>query len=120
MADHLDAPGLKSPNMDAKIDITDLYAFQKPQDAGRTILILNVNPLAPTLANSFEDGAIYEIMVDNNGDAVAEVAYQITFTPFSGGKQTASVNLVSGTAAEALALGGTAVIQNAPVSFDAT
>ena len=30
MSDHLDAPGLNSPNMDARVDITDIFAFQKP------------------------------------------------------------------------------------------
>jgi len=29
MADHFDAPGLASPAMDARVDITDHYAFQK-------------------------------------------------------------------------------------------
>jgi hypothetical protein len=53
MADHLDAPGLTSPAMDARVDITDHYAFQKPGDGSRAILILNVNPLAPTHANEF-------------------------------------------------------------------
>ena len=54
MADHLDAPGLMSPNGNAKTDITDVYAFQKPGDPDTSILILNVNPLAPTLATEFE------------------------------------------------------------------
>ena len=42
MADHLDAPDLTSPAMDARVDITDHYAFQKPDHPDRTILILNV------------------------------------------------------------------------------
>ncbi len=33
MSDHLDAPGMKPPNMDASVDICDIYAFQKPGDA---------------------------------------------------------------------------------------
>ena len=48
MADHLDAPGLMSPNANAKTDITDIYVFQKPGDEDKSILIMNVNPLAPT------------------------------------------------------------------------
>src|SRR5712691_7575593 len=83
MSDHLDSPGpitvtkdghsvmIGPPLGDAKTDITDLYAFLKP-DAGRdeqddeqddeqegeqeddaangkSILMLNVNPLAPAL-----------------------------------------------------------------------
>ncbi|HEX9133941.1 MAG TPA: DUF4331 family protein [Ktedonobacteraceae bacterium] len=66
MADHLDAPGLMSPNSDPRVDITDHYAFQKPGNHNKTILILNVNPLAPTLANSFEHDAVYEIKVDTD------------------------------------------------------
>ena len=50
MADHLDAPGLMSPGMDARIDITDVYAFQKPGNASKSILMMNVNPLAPSFA----------------------------------------------------------------------
>src|SRR5438067_419888 len=63
MADHLDAPGLTSPAMDARVDITDHYAFQKPGDADRTVLILNVNPLAPTHADEFRSDAVYETLV---------------------------------------------------------
>jgi hypothetical protein len=39
MADHLDAPGLKSPGMNARVDITDIYAFQKPGNPDKSILI---------------------------------------------------------------------------------
>jgi hypothetical protein len=81
MADHLDAPGLTSPAMDTRVDITDHYAFQKPGDPGRTILILNVNPLAPTHAAEFRSDAVYETLVDTNGDAAPEIVFQCTFTP---------------------------------------
>ena len=63
MADHLDAPGLMSPNGNAKTDITDIYAFQKPGDPDSSILILNVNPLAPTLATEFESPILGSIFV---------------------------------------------------------
>jgi hypothetical protein len=53
MADHLDAPGLMSPNMDASIHITDIHAFQAPDDSSRAVLVLSVNPLAPTLKTTF-------------------------------------------------------------------
>src|SRR3989441_11614084 len=92
MADHLDAPGLNSPAMDARVDITDHYAFQKPDHPDRTILILNVNPLAPTHAAEFRSDAIYETLVDTNGDAQPEIVFQCTFTPKnSTGEQFASV-----------------------------
>jgi hypothetical protein len=92
MADHLDAPGLTAPAMDTRVDITDLYAFQRPDDPTRTILILNVNPLAPTHAAEFRSDAVYEILVDTNGDAAPELIFQSTFTPKdSQGQQFATV-----------------------------
>jgi Domain of unknown function (DUF4331) len=92
MADHLDAPGLTAPAMDTRVDITDHYAFQKPDDPSRTILILNVNPLAPTHGADFRSDAVYETLVDTNGDAVAEIAFKYTFSPVnSSGNQFATV-----------------------------
>jgi hypothetical protein len=41
----LDAPGLTSPTMDATIDITDRYAFQKSGNPNESILVLNVTRL---------------------------------------------------------------------------
>ena len=75
-ADHLDAPTAKH---DARIDITDLYAFKS---GSGTTLVLNVNPLTSP-ANSkmarFSTSAIYEFKVDTSGDAVADIAYRIRF-----------------------------------------
>jgi hypothetical protein len=93
VADHLDAPGLKSPGGDAKVDITDIYAFQKPGDPNKSILIMNVNPLAPTLADSFMHDAIYELKIDTDGDAVADRSFKILFSEFHNGKQSARVFL---------------------------
>ena len=120
MADHLDAPGLKSPNMDAEIDITDHYAFQKAGDASKSILIFNVNPLAPTLADSFEHEAIYEIKVDTDADAVAEIAFRITFSPKVNGSQTATVRRATGANAAGNNNGGEVIIGHAPVNFDSS
>ena len=91
MADHLDAPGLMSPNGDAKTDITDIYAFQKPGDPAKSILILNVNPLAPSLAAEFQHGAAYDMLIDTNGDARADISYRITFSEKIHAQQFAQV-----------------------------
>ena len=91
MADHLDAPGLMSPNMDARIDVTDIYAFEAPDDASRSVLILSVNPLAPTLATAFSHDARYELKIDTNGDAIADILYRIRFSDPAKGPQTATV-----------------------------
>ncbi len=65
---------------DARLDLTDLYAFPKPGDAGKSILIMNVhpssgfNPPEPTTADPFATEALYELKIDTNGDAVADIA----------------------------------------------
>src|SRR6266849_10213958 len=91
MADHLDAPGLTSPAMDARVDVTDHFAFQKQGDPHRTILILNVNPLAPTHADEFRHDAVYETLVDTDGDARPDIAFRYRFSPKENGRQFASV-----------------------------
>jgi hypothetical protein len=118
MADHLDAPGLMPPGGDPRIDITDIYAFQKPGDAARSILIMNVNPL--TLASEFNPDAIYELKVDADGDARANLAFRITFSAKSSDVQTATVRLASGSQAVGRSGTGTVIISGAPVSFGPT
>lgn len=117
MADHLDAPGLMSPNGNAKTDITDIYAFQKPGDDDKSILIMNVNPLAPTLAKEFESNGLYQLKVDTDGDAVAEIAFRIQFSPVANGQQWATVRRAVGETADVDENSGEVIIEGAPVSF---
>jgi hypothetical protein len=91
MADHLDDPNLTSPAMDPRVDITDHYAFQKAGDSGRTILILNVNPLAPTHADEFRHDAVYETLIDTDGDAAPDLSFRYRFSRKESGKQHARV-----------------------------
>jgi len=44
MSHHASGPNFGFPRGDARLDMTDLYAFPKPGDPGKTILILNVHP----------------------------------------------------------------------------
>ncbi len=125
MADHLDAPGLTSPAMDARVDITDHYAFQKPGDPDRTILILNVNPLAPTHADEFRSDAVYETLVDTDGDAQPNLSFRYRFTPKEHGNQFAHVTRAEIPAGAKLEDGHIheewekdVLIEHAPVSFD--
>lgn len=118
MADHLDAPNLMPPGGDLRIDITDVYAFQKPGDSTKSILMMNVNPLAR--AASFREDAVYELKVDTNGDALAEVAFKVKFRPFSEGSQTATVRRAEGGVARGRDLTGETIFDNAPASFGTT
>jgi Domain of unknown function (DUF4331) len=117
MSDHLDSPGLTSPQGNPKTDITDVYAFRKPGDEqNKSIFILNVNPL--TLAPSFESQAIYVINVDTNADSIADVSFRMRFSDVAqDGSQTATVHLATGALAAGANNGGRAIIAGAPVSF---
>ena len=117
MSDHWDAPGMKPPNMDARIDICDIYAFQKPKDVNKSVLVFNVNPVAPTYADSFASEAVYELKVDTNEDAVADIAYRFTFSPKEDGIQKAKVRRVSGEQAKGNANDGEVIFQDVPVAF---
>lgn len=117
MADHLDAPGLQSPNMNARTDITDIYAFQKPGNKNKSILILNVNPLAPTLAKEFDHTAIYELKIDTNGDAVEDITYRFKFSKFEEGEQFFAMRRAVGNAARQMRNTGELIFDNVAVSF---
>ena len=43
MSHHYSGPDFSFPQGDARLDFTDLYAFPKPGDAGKSILIMNVS-----------------------------------------------------------------------------
>jgi hypothetical protein len=46
MSHHYSGPNFGSPHGDARLDLTDVYAFPKPGDASKSILIMNVHPSA--------------------------------------------------------------------------
>ena len=77
---HREAPLITA---DPLADNTDLYAFVSPTDASRVTLIANFIPLEAPYGGPnffrFDDTALYEIMIDNDGDAVEDVTYQFRF-----------------------------------------
>jgi hypothetical protein len=95
-ADHLDAPLVKT---DGRTDITDVYAFQSPEDADNTVLVMNVNPLAGMMSGTtFDPKGQYVFNVDNNGDAQADVTVAATFgKPNSADAQRIKVKVANAT-----------------------
>src|SRR5258708_19854593 len=85
------------PDGDARRDLPDLYAFPKPGEADKSILIMNVHPSAvvnppgSTTREPFAPEALYELKIDTNGDAVADIAYRVRFSSAADGPQTATV-----------------------------
>ena len=102
MSHHYSGPNASFPRGDARLDFTDLYAFPKPGDEGRSILIMNFHPSAnilqpgPTAGEPFAPAALYELRIDTNGDAVADITYQLSFSSSGNGGQTATLRRFEG------------------------
>src|SRR5713101_6310819 len=124
MSHHYSGPNLVFPRGDARLDFTDLYAFPKPGDASKSILIMDlhpsvgVNPPGPTTADPFAPEALYGLKIDTDGDAVADIAYRVRFSSFEDGAQTATVRRVEGAQAAGTGDGGHAIVEGAPVSTE--
>jgi hypothetical protein len=124
MSHHASGPDFGFPHGDARLDMTDLYAFPKPGEPGKSILILNVhpsvavNPPGPTTPQPFAPGALYEFRVDTDGDAVADIAYSVQFASTNDGKQTATLRRSQGRRAAGVFNNGDVIVEAAPVSVE--
>jgi Domain of unknown function (DUF4331) len=122
MSHHASGPNFGFPRGDARLDITDFYAFPKPGDPGKSIMILNVhpsysvNPPGPTTTEPFAPGALYELKIDTDGDAVADLPYSVQFSSSGDGKQTATLRRMKGERAAGVGDEGEVIVQEAPVS----
>jgi hypothetical protein len=102
--------------------MTDLYAFTKPGDPAKLIIVLNVHPSfalnspESTTTEPFAPGALYEVKVDTNGDAIADLAYSVQFASSEDGKQTATVRRLQGVRPAGVGEEGEVIVQRAPVS----
>ena len=73
-------------------------------------------PAGVTTREPFAPDALYEIKIDTNGDAVADIAYRVRFSSSADGSQTATVRRVEGAQAAETGDSGQVVIEAAPVS----
>src|SRR5262245_37673759 len=77
---HREAPLI---SQDPLADNTDVYAFVSPDSPDKVTLISNFIPLELPASGpnfwKFDDNVLYEIMVDNDGDAVEDVTFQFAF-----------------------------------------
>src|SRR6202040_2123929 len=122
MSHHYSGPDFGFPHGDARLDLTDLYAFPKPSEADKSILIMNVHPSAvvsppgSTAREPFAPEALYELKIETDGDAVADIAYRVRFSSSADGSQTATVRRVEGAQAAETGDSGQVMIEAAPVS----
>jgi hypothetical protein len=80
MSSHREAPEISK---DPVADSADLYAFVSPDKPETVTIIANYVPLQQPAGGpnfyEFGDDVLYEIHVDNDGDAQANVTYQFRF-----------------------------------------
>ena len=80
-ASHREAP---ITALDQKADITDFFAFVSYEDPTKVTFLLNVDPfLEPGNGPNyfpFDDNILYQILIDNNNDALPDIAFQVQFT----------------------------------------
>jgi uncharacterized protein DUF4331 len=119
MSHHYSGADFGFPQGDARLDYCDLFAFPKPEDANRSIIVLDVHPSkalpeGSTTAEPFAPEALYELRIDTDGDLAADITYQFRFSRSGNGSQRATVRRVEG--ADADGEGGEAIIEDAPVS----
>jgi uncharacterized protein DUF4331 len=80
MSSHREAPEIAK---DPVADSTDVFAFVSPDRPETVTLIANYipaeNPAGGPNFYFFGDDVLYEIHIDNNGDAQADISYQFRF-----------------------------------------
>jgi hypothetical protein len=120
---HYSGPDFGFPKGDARLDLTDLYAFPKPGEVDKSILIMNVHPSAvvnppgPTTAQPFSPEALYELKIDTDGDAIANITYAVRFSSSKDGSQTATLRRIEGAHTTGTVDGGQIIVEAAPVSM---
>jgi hypothetical protein len=86
---HREAPLIAG---DPLADNTDVYAFVSPTNPDRVTLVANFIPFEEGYGGpnffKFDDNVLYEIMIDNDADAVEDVTFQFRFNTVTGNQNT--------------------------------
>ena len=74
-SDHQDTPEVE---LNPRMDINDVYAFPG-SSADRVALVLTTSSPIAGQSASFDPNLLYQIKIDNGGDANEDLVFQITF-----------------------------------------
>lgn len=88
-SDHQDTPEVElSPRM----DVNDVYAFPGSSSDRIVLVMTTSSPLTPaqSAGATFDPSLLYQLKIDNNGDAVEDLVLQVTFEG-TGATQTVNV-----------------------------
>jgi hypothetical protein len=122
MSHHYPGPDFGFPHGDARLNFTDLFVFPNPSDNSKTILILNahpskgVNPPGPTTTIPFALNALYEIMIDTDGDNIVNIAYSVRVTDAPGGGQVATLRRIDSVSSDRTGNDGVVIVEGVPVT----
>lgn len=85
-SDHMDTPEVE---LSPRLDITDVYAFPGSTADRIVLVMMSQSPITPanTAAARFDPNALYQIKIDNTGDAVEDLVLQFQFDDAQGGGQ---------------------------------
>lgn len=107
-SDHQDTPEVE---LNPRMDINDVYAFPGSSADRIAFAVTTSSPIAGTAA-SFDPNLLYQIKIDNTGDAVEDLVFQITFDAGTGSSQRYTVR---GPVAPAMTGTRTALVTTGPV-----
>ena len=82
-SDHQDTP---ETELNPRMDINDVYAFPGSSADRIALVVTTSSPIAGQNA-SFDPNLLYQIKVDNTGDAVEDLVFQVTFDAGVGAAQ---------------------------------
>ncbi len=82
-SDHQDTPEVE---LNPRMDINDVYVFPGSAADRIVLAVTTSSPIAGQNA-SFDPNLLYQIKIDNTGDAVEDLVFQITFNGGTGATQ---------------------------------
>ncbi|MBC7844537.1 MAG: DUF4331 family protein, partial [Gemmatimonadaceae bacterium] len=86
-SDHQDTP---ETELNPRMDINDVYAFPGSSADRIALVVTTSSPIAGQTA-SFDPNLLYQIKVDNTGDAIEDLVFQVTFDNAEGSNQRYTV-----------------------------
>ncbi len=86
-SDHQDTPEVE---LNPRMDVNDVYAFPG-SSADRIALVMTTSSPIAGQSASFDPHLLYQIKVDNTGDAKEDLVFQVTFDEGTGAAQRATV-----------------------------
>jgi hypothetical protein len=98
-ADHRDGPIFVNTAATGRQDLNDIYIFRSPTDPanapnfGNTVIVATISPFPGVLTpTTFDQRMFFDIKVDNNGDAVEDLTFRVTFSaPDANGVQNVTL-----------------------------